>query len=332
MAFNQLGQLQQECVVSWKATLDKKDKILKVFENTVNANGDTVNAENPQDIEYYMTTNYQKIESAYNSINLSLDVINSLMNKGECTDDEMNLINFTDREKSRFAKLDDPYKKVKDLVINDQTSFINKRIASINESNYTINSEKLKAKIADEIQYTVSIKPKSWVPCEVEDKTFKINYKVQGGVKVDFSTGIFVNIGNNDFDGNTYFLDSTATIRQLDKSSKAIIPSIGGLLHVYYRNVGVFNLGISGGASITTDLKISNFHLGPSIIFNTNNEILNRFVFSGGFTWRPVDELSSRYTVGTAVDQNLTIEQLQVKRYKRGGFIALTWKLTKREK
>lgn len=322
-AFNQLGQLQQECIDSWNSTLSKKNKILAVF-------GD--NPEDPQVIEKYIKSNYSEIEAAYNSINLSLDVIDSLINKGGCTNKELKSIKLTDREKGFYAKLDDYHNKAKDLVLNDQVFMINKRIASINDSNYTVSSEKLRAKKADEIQYTVSIKPKNWVPCDVVEKTFKVNYKVEGGVKVDFSTGIFGNFGDKDFHGNTYFLDSTATIRQLDKSSKAIIPSIGGFLHIYRRTGDLFNYGLSAGASITTDLKISNFHLGPSIMFNTDNEILNRLAVSVGFTWRPVSVLSSAYTVGTAVDENLTIEQLEVKRYKRGGFIALTWNLTKREK
>ena len=323
--YNYLGRLQQLCGFSSDSIISAKN----ITAQNIFGSTDT------SIIRSYINNTIQNVIVSYQAIQIAMDQIDSLNYHSACPQsekDKMKLLLYTEREKSAITSLDELYKKIQDLNTNDEASVIIKRFISINASNYTVTSETIKAKQADRIQFTVSIKPKSWVPCDAVEKNFKVTYKVNGGIKVDFSSGIFGNFGNNNFHGNTYYLDSLYEIRQLKTSPKSIIPSIGGLLHIYYRTGTDVNAGVAAGASLTTDLKITNFHAGVSLMLNVDNEILNRLVLTGGLTWRYVKDLSTNYATGNSVDKNLTIDQLETGKYKQGGFVAFTWNLTKKDK
>lgn len=321
--YNYLGQIQKKCVTDMNSVVTEKNTAAKRVFGQIDT----------PSIRSFFSTNYRAAEVSYQAIQTALNKIDSLIHHANCPASEsgkMKSLMYTDREQDVLKAVDKIYEQVSDMITNDQASLVINRFTSINPSNFTVTSETIQAKQADKIQFTVSIKPKNWIPCDAVEKNFKVTYKVKGGIKVDFSSGIFGSFGKAAFQGHSYYLDSLQTIRRFTSSAKSFIPSIGGLLHVYYRSGGNINSGIAAGASVTTDLKITNFHAGVSFMLNVDNEILNRLALTGGLTWRYAKDLSPSYTEGTAVDKTLTIDQLETGKYKQGWFVALTWNLTKK--
>jgi len=263
-------------------------------------------------------------KAQYGLIQTTLTNIDTLIHHTSCA--ENTLVDITDREKEVLGVVTDNYNKILTFEEEDQGTQIATLYQSFNIGNYSISVTDT-ARKADKIFFDVSITPKNWVPCNPINRNFSLQMKVIRW-KVDFSTGVFANIGGKNFRGNSYFIDSDTKIASLKKNDVTVIPSIGALMHVYRRSGRTVDWGAEVGASITSDLKYSNFHGGLCFMINADNEIWNRIAFSAGFTLRYVDELSSNYHVGDTVDKNLTIDQLEVGKYRLGGYFGLTYNLT----
>jgi hypothetical protein len=236
--------------------------------------------------------------------------------------------NFSVSEKADLASLKDINDKIVTFDQTGQKYVIIQNYKAITEpSNYRFSLVDT-AHNADEVNFNVKISPKNWMPCRAVDTSFNINLKV-ARFKIDFSTGLFLNFGGSSFTGKNYFIDSTGRIGQINKNSNVTIPSIGALAHFYYRSTSAIDPGLVLGTSLSTDVKYTNFHVGLSLMFNANNEVFNRIALSGGLTYRYVSELNNAYSVGQTVNSSLTIDQLETGKFIRGGFIALTYNLSK---
>jgi hypothetical protein len=262
--------------------------------------------------------------------NYTIPIINSYFACDNCKT-EIKLhkkTNFNDDGKAEIATIKDNYTKITAFEQSGQTYIILQDYKAVtNPANYTVTAFKA-AHNADELSFDVKIDAKNWLPCHAVDTSFNIKLKV-ARFKIDFSTGIFLNFGGTRFAGKNYFIDSTGTVKQIAKNPTNYIPSIGALAHFYYRDGSVIDPGIVLGASLSTDVKYTNFHIGLSLMFNTSNEIFNRVALSGGLTYRYVQELNSAYPVGSMVDTSLTIDQIETGKFVPGGFIALTYNLSK---
>ena len=315
---NLLLLLQKDCDynnITSKADLGLED-ILQVID---------INA-----LPKFVDDNFADLQQAYSSINRSLIQIDIYFNCDSCkkTLAKNHTENFTESEKAAFAEIKDDYGKLLTFKQTGQEYVVVQNYKAItNQSNYRFSAVDT-AKNADEVNFNIKISPKNWLPCRAIDTSFTINLKV-ARFKIDFSTGIFLNWGGAAFSGKNYFVDSTGTIRQISKNANSYIPSVGALAHFYYRSTSAIDPGLVLGASLSTDVKYTNFHAGLSFMFNAHNEIFNRVALSGGLTYRYVDQLNSGYSVGTTIDKSLTIDQVESGKFIRGGFLALTYNLSK---
>lgn len=318
---NQLQTLQKTCGKDFNS--DIQPAIDKLADAAIGSHNNVA-----ADLPSQFSSAVQDARTQYSLIQETLTKIAYIVKNSHCTAKaEQGMIeDITDREKDVLSVVTDSYNKILTLEQNDQGTQIATLYQSFNIGNYTVSAIDTAEK-TDKIFFNVSIVPKNWVPCTPINRNFSIQMKVVRW-KVDFSTGVFANIGGKDFRGNSYFVDSNTKIASLKKNDVTVIPSIGALMHVYRQSGRAVDWGAEVGASITSELKYSNFHGGLCFMINTDNEIWNRIVFSAGFTLRYVNELSSNYHVGDAVDKNLTIDQLEVGKYRIGGYFGLTYNLT----
>ncbi|RYE59133.1 MAG: hypothetical protein EOP48_01875 [Sphingobacteriales bacterium] len=196
-----------------------------------------------------------------------------------------------------------------------------------NESNYTyyVSPQPIDK---DLTVISLNIEPKENVPCSPIPRAYELRIRPKGGIKIDFSTGLFINFGGNDFRDQSYRYDSVpgqpdqqCIIR--NKSKNAIFPSVGALMHIYPRNGKEFQVGGNFGIS-TKDLERINYHLGMSFIFGYSR----RFVLNAGGTLTKATLIADKYEVGQIINKQNAPADIPTSTFNRiGFFLALTYNL-----
>ncbi|WP_298342234.1 hypothetical protein [uncultured Algibacter sp.] len=200
----------------------------------------------------------------------------------------------------------------------------------INESNFTYKSKPIKVK-EDEVKFDIKISSDSLLKCDKNNEVVLLKtLKTKGGWKVDFSSGIFFNGGNDDFLGREIQykpVDSTTSIIQSKDGGDRLMLSIGALMHIYYRQGEKVNWAISPGLSTTSELDGLNFHLGASAIFGRKN----RLVITGGVTMREAIILDRNYKFDVEYNKSeLPESPPTIKAFpKFGWFLSLTYNFSK---
>jgi hypothetical protein len=317
---NYLLDVQKMCGLSVQQIKTNVDAEMKTLTGQADLSG----------LQTFMKTNavnaikyYKEIDEARTWIDVYMHC-DSCLTSIKATHEE----DFTDSEKGHLTDMKIAYSGVLTFVQTRQAEIITQNyIANVEAKNYTFTAIDT-AHHADVVNFNVSIAAKNWMPCLHPDTTFNIKLKVQR-FKIDFSTGLFLNWGNGAFNGKNYFVDSNQKIQQVKRGSTNFIPSVGALMHIYYRSASTIEPGFVLGTSLSTDVKYTNFHVGLSFMLNTDNEVLNRLSLSGGLTYRYVTDLSDGYSVGTAIDKNLSIDEVQNGKFRRGGFVGITYNLSK---
>lgn len=115
----------------------------------------------------------------------------------------------------------------------------------------------------------------------------------QGGIKVDFSSGLLV----NGLYSPTYMLikenEEYSTIKEeVDKKTK-FNTGISLLAHIYKRGNEFLNYAISSGFSYNLNQQNINFLLGGSVLMGSDQ----RFIFTGGVNVGRVSQLAGYYQV-----------------------------------
>jgi hypothetical protein len=200
----------------------------------------------------------------------------------------------------------------------------------INESNFTFMTEAIEVK-SDEVNFEIKINSDKQLPCNAPTKVLiSETYKTKGGWKIDFSSGVFFNGGNDDFLGRELkyktINDSTVQIQSAD-GGKRLLLSLGALMHIYYRTGGKVNIALSPGLSTSTAFDALNFHLGGSAIFGRKN----RIVLTGGITMREAKILDKNYQYNTNYARKDVPESpATIKVFPQvGWFVSLTYNFSK---
>lgn len=224
-----------------------------------------------------------------------------------------------------FATIEDMRKFEKDDKIYALVKLFN---LVYNASSFTYTSEVITAH-TDEIKYIITIEPTELNTCDNAKKIIEIKVKVENGFKMDFSTGLFVNSGNANFLGQSYYyINTDDTHRQIltaDRGSRALV-SVGALMHFYKRSLSAVKLGGSLGVSTTAAVTDLLFHAGPSLFIGSEN----RVVISGGLTLKSsslLDQKLQTNTIYTKLQSPDAIPTVSV--FPRAGyFISLTYNFT----
>ncbi|QNN43977.1 hypothetical protein [Pedobacter roseus] len=176
---------------------------------------------------------------------------------------------------------------------------------------------------------TVNIKAKESVTCSQLMRSYVYKVRPKGGLKIDFSTGLFINYGGNDFKDQTYRYDpieGNTTQQKIVKNDakNAIFPSVGALMHIYRRTASDVKLAGAFGLS-TRDLERINYHAGASLIFGTSK----RFILSAGATLTKATLIADKYQDGQVIDKAGAPETIPTSSFSRFGFFgAFTYNLS----
>ena len=203
-------------------------------------------------------------------------------------------------------------------------------IRKVNEANYSYYSETVKLK-KDETKYTFTVTADGQMVCNKKNESkFEVKLRTVGGIKLDFSTGIFANFGKSEFLGKDYFFkpvnDTMSQISALHDSRKVLL-GIGGLMHIYFRSPSNIKAGLSIGASTTTGFDVVNFHVGPTLILGDQE----RFCLTAGLTLKESKILSDDYKEGILYKKSLLPANIElVKKFPTTGFFfSLTYNLSR---
>ena len=176
---------------------------------------------------------------------------------------------------------------------------------------------------------TIDISPKEDITCPAIARSYELNIKAKSGIKIDFSSGFFVNFGGNDFLDQTYkyepIPDDAAKTRIIRNSTKnSVEPSIGALMHVYPRTGNDIQLAGAFGLSVNNLEKV-NYHLGGSLILGN----AKRIVLSGGITLGKAELIDDKYELEEILDVEDAPEVIPTSSFNRlGYFISLTYNLS----
>lgn len=199
---------------------------------------------------------------------------------------------------------------------------------SPNSFTYTANFTKAKK---DKTTYTFTITPKDLNECtQVDKKVIEVELLTKGGLKIDFSTGAFVNFGSEDFLGRSFYYknltDSTRQIISAEREHRLML-SVGALMHFYKRSPTCVKIGGSLGVSTTADLSTLNFHVGPSLIFGNES----RIILTGGLTLKTSSVLDRQLEMNKTYSKLESPDDIPLVNIfpKAGAFISITYNVSR---
>ena len=199
---------------------------------------------------------------------------------------------------------------------------------AINESNFTlIHKAFILSDNADHVNFNFSAEPIPNLHGSIETTPINVNYnvKIDGGWKVDVSTGVFFNIGlnNHTYRFQKHNEDSTKVIKE--RNENLFTPFYGVLFNVYQRNAFKdTKWGISIGASTNTESL--SYYTGLFIAIGQSERIL----FHGGIASTQVDRVIDKYAndeaLPTPIDELPNVVPLKDPRpYRIGGFFGISF-------
>lgn len=176
--------------------------------------------------------------------------------------------------------------------------------------------------------FKIKIQKKSDNQSDITDeKSFKHTEFTYGGTRLDFSLGLaashFINAKIYEFGKKD---NNTVIAKKEDNFTTA---SILGLMTMSYRRTQYLAYGASAGLGIDAvngKIQLSNFFVGPTILFGK----YDRIFLTGGFSFRNVGQLKSGYNEGDEIVIGTDdINKYLSDKYSLGGFLSLTYNLTK---
>lgn len=201
-----------------------------------------------------------------------------------------------------------------------------------NRNNFFAVSDPVQAE-KDILIFDVKITPRKDIPAlsPLETRNFPVKVKIYHGVKIDFSTGVFITSGlyNREYHLAPLAPGSTQTTIRQGKNNSSVQPSLGALMHVSHRTTNPIKPGLSFGLGLTsTDIASATLFIGGGLILG-NKE---RFIISSGLAAGKVDYLKSKYDLSTTYETADLDDELTVKVTKLSWFLSFTYNLTNKEK
>jgi hypothetical protein len=238
----------------------------------------------------------------------------------------------------KIESLTDDVKKSKEVVEEMKAAVkdgkllaLQKNYDLISEENFTYTLEEF---IADKDVHDITLKIIAEEPLrynQPQTRTIKVKAITTGGIKVDFSTGAFINFGNNEFLGPDYYYKTIDTLNkqiiEAERTKNAMF-SIGALAHFYIRSNSFIKPALSLGVSTTASFDAVNLHGGLSALIGKPGTT-SRFVITAGITLREVSLLDKKYQLNTNYQGLPDAVPVSKNFPKTGGFFAITYNLFK---
>jgi len=210
--------------------------------------------------------------------------------------------------------------------------------AIVNSYNKVLGSRTEIAKIVpsgfgvDEISIKVNVTKKGELTCAKTVSSFPITVVVARGVKIDFSTGLALNVGRKKFFEQEYFYDSVYRVDKTiadsvqirtKRNDNVIVPSLGVFMHVYTRGLSHVNIGGMVGASIGADQRLC-YHVGGNLLFGKSDRLILGF----GASIAKSTLLDGQYIEGQIINRAHAPTSIPTQTPTRvGGFVSFSWNL-----
>src|SRR5690606_27509344 len=115
----------------------------------------------------------------------------------------------------------------------------------------------------DVINFDIKITPRKDLSnvTNLENRLFSTTVPIKGGVKIDFSTGLFITTGLHDrrYSLNQSSTDSLSSTISENKNNNVAQISLGALMHISPRTTKYFKPGFSFGFGLnSTDISNAN--------------------------------------------------------------------------
>lgn len=197
-----------------------------------------------------------------------------------------------------------------------------------NSNNFFVVSNPVQAD-KDVINYEIKITPRKDIAntANLENRQFSTTIPIYGGVKVDFSTGVFISYGlhNRRYSLTQSQTDSLFSKITENKNNNIAQISLGALMHLsprstkYFRPAFTFGLGLN-----STEISNANIFIGFSGIFG----LQERFITTFGLSVAQVDYLRGEYELNKEYATIKINSELTEKTTRAGLFISFTYNLT----
>ncbi|MHB9140334.1 MAG: hypothetical protein ACYC25_00475 [Paludibacter sp.] len=278
----------------------------------------------PENLINSFDKTYKQFKSTY-----ELYLVNLIVKK-KFNDDESKV-------KSSVVALYNEIESLKSLSIKENYAEIFQNINTLyaelrNNNNFSVVSDPVQAE-KDVINFEIKITPRKNISTSgnLESRQFTTSVPINGGVKIDFSTGLFITTGLHDrkYSINQTSNDTLKSIISEDTNNNLAQVSLGALMHISPRWSNNFKPGFTFGFGLsTTDISNADIFIGASGIFGTQE----RFIVSTGLSLAKVDYLKGNYKINTEYTTTFLDNSITEKALRAGWFISFTYNLTNLKK
>ncbi|MGE4514862.1 MAG: hypothetical protein AB7E26_13780 [Chryseobacterium sp.] len=173
-----------------------------------------------------------------------------------------------------------------------------------------------------------------------QERKFRHKEFTYGGTRFDLGIGLsgawFPNVKVFEFESrNIEEKDNSGNIIKSApgafiylKSNQLYSPSLVGMFTLSHRSTHYITFGASAGMGVEfkqDKLQLNSFFVGPSVILGK----YDRIVITAGILMKEVDILKKGYEIGEAYESKNNGVDFLTKEYRAGGFLSLTYNLTK---
>lgn len=173
-----------------------------------------------------------------------------------------------------------------------------------------------------------------------QERKFRHKEFTYGGTRFDLGIGLsgawFPNVKVFEFesrnieekDDNGNIISSAPGAFIHLKSKQLYSPSLVGMFTLSHRSTHYITFGASAGMGLEfkqDKLQLNSFFVGPSVILGK----YDRIVITAGILMKEVDILKKGYQIGQAYESKTNGTDFLTKEYRAGGFLSLTYNLTK---
>lgn len=155
-----------------------------------------------------------------------------------------------------------------------------------------------------------------------EEKEFRYFEFLKGGIRLDFSAGAVFNFGTQNY---VYNIDNNKIV---EESKNQFMPDLGVFFHSSFRENGNSAFGFTLGTSLNlATFDINSIYAGTSLLLGKKD----KFIFTVGPAFRSVEQLKKNLSVGSTTSAT-DPQELMIKNFRIGGFFAISYNLTQKQK
>lgn len=255
-----------------------KKQIIRNLKNLASQNGDSRLPDPEDNLYLFMETLESLIRTDSDKINASFNATASSLSRGATV--TRTLRSFTEYSSDEAGDVIDLYasveaasfKQVYDYRVTADKAVVHLNFIPVSEKSAASNN----------------------TPIKIRD----IVVKAKGGFKIN--SGVALTLNNYKDSSKDFFIDQNGLIGSTPNDN--FVPNLSTMINFYPIIGENFNIGGSFGLSIpiADDVRGVNFLIGPSVFFGNEN----RFSFSGGVAFGPVQELTNGLQEGDLAISN----------------------------